>query len=312
MHESHVALVVLAIAMAARYRPERALHQRDVRVIAFVTVAFFFLVIGLAAVKQKSSILARARSHYGIYVVEGIVKEDKGEVRRLVNGTTVHGVQMLATPETPLAYFHRHGPLGDVVTTLAPKNIGVIGLGIGAFAGYVEIDELLFYEIDPVVVDLARRHFRYLSLDGRPEIEVVVGDARREIAQEVASGARPYEMLVIDAFSGDAIPTHLVTREAIELYLARTEAGGPLLFHISNRYVDLKPVLAAAARDLDLVMVASASDRELVPDEVGSVWAVLARDEGTVAPLRARGWVSTPPRDRTWTDDYASILRALR
>ncbi len=311
LFESHVALIALAVAMAARYRPERMLHRKDVRMIAFVTVAFFILVVGLSLVKQKSSILARARSHYGIYVVEAIVTEEKGEIRRLVNGNTMHGLQILDRAEDPLSYYHRHGPLGDIVATFSPRRVGAVGLGVGSIAGYREIEDLTFYEIDPVVVQLARDHFEYLSLDDR-EVGMVVGDARREIAREVAEDAAPYEMLIIDAFSGDAIPTHLITREAFELYLARITQEGTLAVHISNRYVDLGPILSAVARDLGLKMVVSDPARETVDDEATAFYVALSRDDAKLAPLRARGWKDAPaPQTTTFTDDYASILRAM-
>ena len=223
----------------------------------------------------------------------------------------------------PTAYYHPSGPIGDVVFTLSPdgrfRDVGVVGLGAGALAGYagngVRMD---FFEIDEAVIRIAEnpRYFTYLA-DARARpgatVRTTAIDGRLGLR---AMPAASYDLIVIDAFSSDAIPTHLITREAVALYESRLKARGMIAFHVSNRFFDLPPVVARIAADRGLVCYLR-EDKDVPPEKAGqgmraSVWVILARDEKDVGQLAhsAPRWVRlvSGPDDPLWTDDYTNVL----
>src|SRR5204863_5540749 len=175
---------------------------------------------------------------------------------RLLHGTTVHGVQAVdpAFSHEPLGYYVRQGPAGDVFAALdgpPGRRVSVAGLGSGGLSAYAAAGEQwIYYEIDPVVQKIASdpQLFRYLT-DCPASLRVVLGDARLSLA---ATRDR-YDLMIFDAYSSDAIPVHLLTREALHLYLDRLAPRGVLVFHLSNRYFDLPPVVARLAADAGLV-----------------------------------------------------------
>ncbi len=273
-------------------------------------------VFGLALVGVPPSLDER-RTFYG----ERRVVEDAEGRHALLAGTTVQGVQHFRQVDLrrePVGYYHRGGPLADVVEVVKARTpaarISVVGLGVGALAALGRpVDSLTFYEIDPAIVAIARdpRLFTYLA-DSAPAIDVVVGDGRLGLASRTSTDA---DLVVVDAFNSDAIPVHLLTREAIQLYLDRLRPGGIVAFNVSNRYVDLEPVLAAAARDLGLAGLARVD--EPVQDDAdadSSHVVVLARSPADLTGLTARpGWRSLgEPAERAWTDRSSDLLGALR
>lgn len=286
----------------------RAAPRRDVA--ARVALPLFVLVRVAtgASGPDDARVLDAVRSPYGVYhVVERATPS--GPIRELVSGTTRHGRQRVGDPQ-PLSYYHRAGSLGDAVATLrAPpgaRRFGFVGLGVGAAAAHLAPgDRGVFFEIDPAVVRLARARFGYLR-GARGEVTVREGDARALLQ------ARPerFDLLLVDAFAGDAIPTHLLTREAVRLAMQRVAPQGVLLFHVSNRFFDLRPLLAAAARDLGYDLAWRERLRDLATGEDPSRYVALARDAAPLAPLRARGWRG--PRGLramdAWTDDHADPL----
>jgi len=188
----------------------------------------------------------------------------------------------------------------------------VVGMGTGALAAYPQPRRLTFHEIDPEVVAIASdpRYFSYLA-DSTAKWDVALGDGRLTVAA-VPDGE--YGLIVLDAFSSDAIPIHLLTREAIETYLKKLRPGGLLAFHISNHFVDLEPVLARQAKDLGLTALVRTDDiDEATAREKGRfacVWAVLARDAADLAPLgKDARWLpaQTKPGVEPWTDDFSNI-----
>jgi hypothetical protein len=195
--------------------------------------------------------------------------------------------------------------------------VGAVGLGAGTIAAYgMPGDVIRFYEINPEVVRIAQdeRFFTYLA-DSKAEVEVVLGDARLEMEREIAEG-RPmgYDLLVIDAFSGDSIPTHLIDREAVEVYLAHLNPDGILAFHISNRHINLEPVTALLADEFGLHasrVWATGSDWQ----GSAATWVLLAREEHVLASPTLQA-VSSPlarlPGLRVWTDEYSNLLQVLR
>ena len=242
----------------------------------------------------------------------------------LLHGTTTHGQQKWARPghRTPLGYYHHNSPVGQIVRLASQRlpalRVGVVGLGTGTLAAYARpTDAYTFYEIDPSVEWVARdpRLFSYLA-DSAGTIRVKLGDARLTLARESAL----FDVLVLDAFSSDAIPVHLLTREAFELYKQRLAPHGVIAVHISNRYLDLRPSLMRVAADSGLDAVTQ--DQVVTPEQVAkglatSRWVAMARKEEPASELwravqqgpwfRYRGALP----DRAWTDDYSNLAQAL-
>jgi hypothetical protein len=283
------------------------------------------LLAGAGVVRTGGDVLERQRTFFGVHQVTSI---QKGAWHLLTHGTTTHGVQAVHGRVHPLptAYYHPSGPIGDVVFTLVPdgrfKDVAVIGLGAGALAAYAGKDARMdFFEVDEAVIQIAEnpRYFTYLAdARARPGVNV------RTTAVDGRLGLRAmpedsYDLIVIDAFSSDAIPTHLITREAVALYESRLEARGLIALHVSSRFFDLPPVLATIAADRGLVGYVRHDD-QVPPERVAegmraSVWVVLAREDGDLGQLAhsAPRWVRLVPDAGAplWTDDYTSVLGIL-
>ena len=263
---------------------------------------------------------ARTRSYFGIYTVGGTDR-----VRQLSHGTTVHGTQLIgsvARERTPTAYYVPGSGVGQAMRALPDlygpyARVGVVGLGAGTLACYAQPGQAWrIYEIDPVMVRIARDtgQFSFLSRC-LPDAEMVIGDARLNLA---AQSANSLDLLALDAFSSDSVPMHLITREAFAGYDRVLSREGLLLVHISNRFLDLEPVVAAAAQAggwhaAKLVY----RPRPNAPEgETVSVWVALSRDKAAMARLRAHGgnWLALKPRAgfTPWTDDYSTILPLLK
>lgn len=280
---------------------------------ALLAVIAFKVGAGLGQ-EGASETLAAERSFHGLYRVTRTATPE-GAVRDLVSGDTRHGRQREGDG-TPLSYYHPAGPLGDVWRLVRPRAIGVVGLGVGAAAGYLERDDqrMRFFEIDPAVERLARAHFSFLARGG-DRVEVVLGDARRSLEAERAAGAPGYDLLLVDAFAGDAVPAHLLTVEAVALDLSRLRPDGVALFHVSNRYYALRPVLRAAAEALGVWGVHVARRDGLARDEDPSEYVALSRDPARLRPLLGEGWLALDeglPHATAWTDERPQSLRALR
>jgi hypothetical protein len=270
----------------------------------------------------------RARSFFGVHRV---TVDPSGRFRVLVHGNTVHGKQSLdpARRREPLAYYHRTGPAGVVFTALDGderlRRVGVVGMGAATLCAYAEPGQRwTFYEIDPAVVRIATDdrlglftfwHDCAARCGAAPD--VVLGDARLTLARS----DEKFGLLIVDAFSSEAIPVHLLTREALAVYRARLDEGGILLFHISNNYLDLEPVLAALARDADPPMACLSMEDRVVPREdkeegkLASHWVALAADPEALAEIRYKGrWVPAVGRTgvTAWRDDYSDLFGVLR
>jgi spermidine synthase len=253
------------------------------------------------------------RTFFGVYRVRA---DAEGHFVALTHGTTVHGSQVMddRNPE-PLAYYHRQSPIGQVFAAFGTTahSVGVIGLGAGTLAAYVQPGaSWTFYEIDEAIERIARdtRFFHYLDNCGT-QCLVVLGDARLSLAQ----GQPAHDVLVLDAFSSDAIPMHLLTTEALHTYESSLAAGGILVFHISNRHIQLRPVLARLARDRGLTALARLdSSADTARGYQASHWVVMARSATTLDRLSADSrWRPVQADDaRAWSDDFSNIWTELR
>jgi hypothetical protein len=241
------------------------------------------------------------------------------------HGTTVHGRQSVDPHSRayPLSYYHLTGPLGQTLGALdlrgGVRRVAVLGLGIGSAAAYSRPGQhWTFYEIDPVVESIARdaRYFTYLQ-GAHGRCDVVLGDGRLALA--ATDPQTRYDLIVVDVFSSDAIPVHLYTREAFELYLGRLAPDGVLAVHITNRFLQFRPVLAAIAAELGLAGLAqwerTVSLQEQAEGKLPSHWAVLARTQASFGRLASDPrWQPLEPQPgvRPWTDDYSDILGLIR
>jgi len=271
------------------------------------------LVAILAASRLDRSVLEASRTFYGVMRVE----EHRG-VRRFLHGTTLHGLQYRSDKmrREPVAYYDRRAPLGQAMAALAPRlagaSVGVVGLGVGMLLAHATAGQRwTFYELDPAVERIARAYFTWLR-DAVVPVRVVTGDARASLGRDV--GAR-HRLLVLDAFSSDAIPVHLLTREAMAVYRARVEPGGVVAFHITNRHVALDEVLAALARDAGLVALRGRGAGYGPDGPVQTTWVVMAeRAEDLGALAGDARWVRLRAGEgaRAWTDDFSDWLGALK
>lgn len=262
----------------------------------------------------------RTRSYFGIYTVASTSERD---AITLTHGTTLHGLQNSRPGKRlePTTYYVRGSGVG-LALAAAPAlygsdaNIGIVGLGTGTLACYAQPGQRWrFFEIDPAVVRIATEsgYFTFLR-DCAPQAAIILGDARLTIAREPAG---TLDMLAIDAFSSDSVPMHLLTREAFRVYAQALQPGGILLVHISNRYLDLEPVLAAAARQggWEAALFEYRPDEEEDGRATASVWVALSKsrdalDTMTIASGSNGYWQDLEPRPGFpgWSDDYASIL----
>jgi hypothetical protein len=259
------------------------------------------------------------RNFFGVLRV---TRDLSGNLHLLYHGNTVHGKQFTDAPRRcePLAYYHRNGPLGDILQAFDarpdPCRVAVIGLGAGAMAAYAtQGQEWTFYEINPAVAGIAqdRNYFTYLQDCVHAPIRIVLGDARLRLGE---APGNYYALLVLDAFSSDAIPVHLITREAMELYLAKLAPGGMMAFHISNRSLDLGRILAGLAATEGLTgFVFDDKERDASIGKDPSRWAVIAHDENVLRALTANPhWkpLKSLPRPVVWTDDFSNIPGVLK
>ena len=263
--------------------------------------------------------IARYRSFFGVHRIE---LDATHNAHFLMHGNTAHGAQFVdsARRREPLLYYARSGPAGQALDALRAMGplpaIGVIGLGSGAMVCLSAPGEAwTYFEIDPAIVATARNpdYFTYLA-DCAPQAEIVLGDGRLSLAARPDGGLA---MLTIDAFGSDAIPVHLLTREAFDLYFRKLRPRGVLLLHLSNRNLDLLPVVARLVEDRGLTgrwqQYPGLAEGTLISS---SEWAIVARQDADLGSMATDPrWQSFPPSPsdaRAWTDDYVNVLSALR
>jgi hypothetical protein len=266
------------------------------------------MAIVLASLASPSPNLLQTRTFFGVLRVA-----TDGTTISEYSGTTLHGTQYLGPRRSePTIYYVRSGPIGEIFRDLdaraARASIGVVGLGIGTTIVYARpADSFTFYEIDQAVVDIANDPYFFSNLRSSPSPpRIVVGDARLSLAAEPIG---QFDLLILDAFSSDSIPVHLLTREAMATYARTLHPGGLILFHLSNRYYELDPAVVATARSVGFAALAQ-HDENTGDPAAGSIWA-LAGTAGAVTRFAASGWVDPGPGP-VLTDDFSDLLSSLR
>ncbi|WP_294355786.1 hypothetical protein [uncultured Sphingomonas sp.] len=283
-----------------------------------VLVSGLLLFGGLQSLALSLEPGARVRSYFGVYTLAEAPRR-----RTLVHGTTVHGVQLagsMARERTPTTYYVPGSGIGQLMQ-LAPilygdaGRVGVVGLGTGTLACYRQPGQRWrFYEIDPAMVRIATGgHFTFLRRCA-PSASLVIGDARVSLSREPSTSL---DVLALDAFSSDAVPMHLLTLEAFDTYGRVLAYRGVLAVHVSNRYLDLVPVVAAAAQARGWhAAILNFTPDPFEEDASKSSWIMMTRDQAVYDAVRSRdpSWKAIRPRDgfHPWTDDYGSILPLLR
>ena len=253
-----------------------------------------------------------------------VVSDPAGTRHALIDGGTIHGIELMdaAHRDKPASYYSLGGPVGDLFSAEQPVDsawsIAVIGLGAGAIGCYAQpAQRWTFYEIDPVVIQIAEDPSLFTFMrDCTPGAGVVPGDGRLTLAEAPDAS---YDIIVLDAFGSDAPPVHLLTREAIQLYMAKLRPGGVLLFNISNRFVELAPILANEANALSLTCE-ERQDAHVSADRASggafpSDWVVMSRGASDLGDLPGRpGWhaLAVDPAFPVWTDDFSNVLSVTR
>jgi hypothetical protein len=273
----------------------------------------------VAAVNAPVPGIANVRNFYGLLRITEYV-DPNGPIRQLTHGRIKHGFQYLADKQRrlPTSYYGTHSGVALAINALPrPRRIAVVGLGTGTIAAWgLANDSIRFYEINPAVDSIAHTWFSFLN-DSQARTDVTLGDARVQMERELAQGqSHDFDLIAVDAFSSDSIPIHLLTAECADVYRQRLAPGGVLAFHISNRALNLEPVVRALAEHLGwrAGLVISAQDPALGEDS--SRWVLITDNAEFLAkPAVAEnlmGW-SLPPRAPVlWTDDFASLWHVLK
>jgi len=284
---------------------------------------------GLAAVFLASTmytgpygqILHTERSFFG---VNRVTDDDEKQFRILFHGGTIHGLQSLdpAKAKEPLSYYTKAGPIGQLFKAFSgnadENQVAIVGLGSGSMACYVSPpQQLTYYEIDPSIERIADdpQYFTFLR-DCSPRVGIVLGDARRSLQ---AAPDHRYGIIIIDAFSGDSVPVHLLTREALRLYLAKLTPSGILVFHITNLYLDLQPVVGTLAGDAGLTCLietdTGVSEAEMKNGRFPSIWVVIGRSSNDLGKLAGDSrWrpLLGKSGSKVWTDDFSSVISTVK
>lgn len=279
----------------------------DKMILAFFVAAIMVAAPGLESVWQGVHFIVKERNYYGIYEVY-----DAEGVRLFMHGTTLHGLEFTDAKKrlAPLGYYSPISPIGSLLIddVFQAKRLGVVGLGAGGLSIYAKLTcPMDYFELDGDVYKLASEYFWYLR-NAPGDVNVILGDARISLSK---MPDQAYDLLVIDAFSGDSIPIHLVNRDVLAEYRRKLKPRGGIAFHITNRYLNLKPVLAKIADDASAhAACKDVGDQGL---NMRSIWCVLTWDDDRFIRIITReNWepleISSKEQGRVWSDDYSSIL----
>jgi SAM-dependent methyltransferase len=315
-YELGLALLALAVLAAVRFVPVNAFAR-------WGSLAMLLAVAACVAYDGASfqkNVAFSARNFYGVLRVKQYGEPGGAYyLRRLVHGVIMHGEQYMEGERRrqPTTYYLPSSGIGAAIAAAkarGPVKVGVIGLGAGTLAAYGRKgDEFRFYDINPQVVEVARKEFTYLS-DSEARVQVVLGDARLNLEREAPQG---FDVLAVDAFSSDSIPVHLITKEALGVYLRHMKPGGVIAFHVSNRFLSLPPVVERLATEHGVhAVLISDNGKEGDDDHTTTDWVLISGDPAALeapeikaaspeAPEEKAGW-------RTWTDDYSNLVQILK
>ena len=272
------------------------------------------LAIELPKNTESGTLVHIARDFFG---VKKVMYDPAANTRRLLHGDTMHGLESL-DPDligVPLSYFHESSPLGDVMNMMDTRpsaSIAVVGLGTGTIAGYGKQNRhIRFFDVDPQIVDIASRDFTFLHRCGS-NCDIVVGDGRLLIGEQPAG---QFDLIIQDAFNSDSIPAHLISREAVQMYITKLRPGGVLLFHVSNRYLDVEKLATAVSYDEGLAVFVRHDGDETPTGKAASDWvAAVRRREDFNAIRHKESWEDAvrPTDIKAWTDDYSNMLSVIK
>lgn len=310
-HGSHAAVFLAAMITLLGY----VLHER--RWAFGITVALIILSQPVISAKTEKGTLLTKRNFYGVHQV---TKKDGVVV--LSHGTTRHGVQAKDIPalETvPIGYYYKNSGASDAFTLLSQRKgaqkVAILGLGTGSLACYHrENRHFDFYEIDRDIAEVAENPAYFTFLNKCGNYQIIIGDARQKIAS-AENGS--YDLVIADAFSSDNVPVHIMTVEAVSLYLSKVKPEGFLLFNVSNRFFLLEKELALIAKKLDLKLVMKLDPGQKISDKLSSFstkYVILTRNQDQIEKLKKMGWKDLPTAAEKdpWSDSYANLMRALR
>lgn len=308
-------ILLLVVMLLPRFSAQVNIQAR-VMGVSFL-VAITLLAFGL---NQYQNALFVERNFYGVIRVT----EFDQKAVAMIHGMTVHGIQYLDDRARPTTYYVQDSGIGLLLQNYPREakrlRVGVLGLGAGTLATYAQAGDVYrFYEINPIVVRLANGEGDYFTFlkDSKADVTVVTGDARISLAQELSSGQRQnFDILVLDTFSSDSIPIHLVTKEAFTLYLEHLAPNGVIAAHISNRHLNLQPVLWKLAQEFNLQMVMINKPASADAGSFPSEWVVLTQDpllfEIPAIKSRAIPFTDFDSSVRLWTDDYSNLFQILK
>jgi spermidine synthase len=317
-YELSIGIVLTAIVVALVFLSGTQFKTKQLKLASFAGVASFLVLISMIRISDHShdmdGIELSQRNFYGtlkVYV------DRSGEYKLMQHGQISHGSQFTdpAKALEPTTYYVRESGVGQAILAKSqskdPIKVGVVGLGVGTLAGYARKGDIYrFYEIDPQVIAAAEKHFTFLS-SSSATIQHVLGDARLQLEGEPD---QQFDVLVIDAFSGGSIPIHLLTKEAFAQYFRHLKSDGILAFHITNRFLNLRPVVKAAANtfDQDIKLVSlSVSDTNV---GYRSEWALVSKDKKSFQNIQFVNAqeIEDSKGFNLWRDDYSSLLSIVK
>jgi SAM-dependent methyltransferase len=299
------AVIVLAAFLA---------RKRRIRFALVLVVLLAGYRLALPGFLDDYQILKISRDFFGI---KKVVYDVDSNMRKLLHGDTLHGLESMDSTLAgqPLSYYHETGPVGDVMKLISGRpnqHVAVVGLGTATMAAWaLPGRHITFFDIDPQVYDIAHNFFTYLRRCGN-NCNVVIGDGRLSIEKTPDD---EFEVLMLDAFSSDSIPAHLVSREAVRLYLKKLKPDGLILFHVSNRYMDVESLASAVALDAGLKGLVRYDDDEEARGKTSSDYVVVARHSEDLGELNeSENWteIERPAKVQPWTDDYSNMMAIVR
>jgi SAM-dependent methyltransferase len=313
--ELGIGLVLVAVLVMVRL----ASAPLWMGVIAAGVAGFSAVHTGITIREKVADTRVMVRNFYGVVRTKDSGPADEpGSYRSLVHGVIMHGEQFLdpARALEPTSYY---GPLSGIGLAIAhigegPRHVGVIGLGVGTLAVYGRLgDRYRMYEINPAVVDIARSEFTFLA-NSRAQVQVVLGDARLQLEREPP---QQFDVLAVDAFSSDSIPAHLLTKQAMQAYLRHMRPDGVLAFHVTNRFLDLAPVVLRIATELGLEAVLVSDDPQSYGNKLlsSSDWVLVTRNRAFLEhPVirKSATAIEARPGWRLWTDDFNNLFQVLK